>query len=91
MWLRPHKGERIPIRDGVRVRGEAGVGYEPVGEPQRDAIDDHYAACEVVLAQVNLLFYVSPLRAAAFLMTAYTLLELLVPDVCRSQINRIIT
>ena len=23
MWLWPHKGERIPIRDGVRVGGEA--------------------------------------------------------------------
>ena len=23
MWLRPHRGERVPTLDGVRVRGEA--------------------------------------------------------------------
>ena len=66
------------------------VGKEEIGQPERHAVDDGYAARQVVTAQMELLFNIRPLWSATLLMPAYACLEFFVPDVGCGHIDGIV-
>ena len=72
--------------DGIDVHT---IGRQPIGEPQRDAVDEHYPTRQVVTTKVHFFLDVCPFRTTTFLMATYTFTELIVPDMGSSQINGI--
>ena len=62
---------------------------EIIGQPQRDAVDDHHTPTDIMTTQRLLLLDVRPLRSSTLLMEAHALTELIVPNVSRSQIDGI--
>lgn len=62
--------------------------HEEVGAPQSDAVYHCHTACDVVPAQLYLLFYVCPFGTSVLLVALHTFAELVVPDLCRCHIHR---
>ena len=62
---------------------------EIVGQPERDAVDDHHTSADIMTAQRLLLFDVRPLFATTLLMEAHPFTKLLIPDSGCGQIDGI--
>ena len=60
---------------------------EKIGEPKGHAVYDGHPSSHVVETQVGLFLNIRPLWTATFLMSAHPLLELVVPNVSRGDIN----
>ena len=61
---------------------------EIVGAPECEAVHQYHPAADVVPAELAFLFYVGPAGSAAFLVTADSLAELLVPYMGGGHVNR---